>query len=570
VLTRPGTNNVNQAPSNTLLQSRPLQIAHFIPTYPPQLAVDIKSELPQNPTHQQRQASAIQHVKQDQIQSQADKELQSLRKNHVDLMKRSVSAVGSKNTDAASWQRDARRLLRIAKPEIPAMSLACILLFVSSGITMAVPFSIGKILDSATQADGLILGMTLEHFCVVFLTVIAGGAFASCGQMALLKITGERIITKLRSSLYKHTYVQNAEFFDSHRVGDLISRLGNDTTVVGKSITDNLSDGLRSLVFASSGLGMMTYISYKLVGVLAFAFPPLAAGAFLYGRAVRDLSRRIQTSLGTLTKIAEERLGNVRTSQAFAGELQEVRRYNDQTRKIFKLSKREALISATFFSTSSFLGNATFLALLYVGNVMVRSGAITIGDLTTFVMYTGVAGGSLFGFSTAYSDLMKGLGAASRLFELQDQQPTTSLTRGIPVKSARGRIQFRDVDFAYPTRPSVRIFQGLSLMIQSGSNVAIVAPSGVGKSTITSLLMRFYRPLRGAITINHIDINEMNMKQLRRRIGFVGQEPVLFSGTVAENVAYGRPEASRSEILEALRLANCHFVHEFVSATPRE
>ncbi|ETI19880.1 hypothetical protein G647_08895 [Cladophialophora carrionii CBS 160.54] len=428
---------------------------------------------------------------------------------------------------------------------------------------MAVPFSIGKILDSATRVDGTVFGMQLEHFCVAFLAILAGGACASCGQMALLKIIGERIITKLRSSLYKHTYVQSAEFFDTHRVGDLLSRLGNDTTMVGRSITDNLSDGLRSLAFATTGMGMMTYISYKLVGVLALAFPPLAAGAFLYGRAVRDLSRRIQTNLGTLTRIAEERLGNVRTSQTFTGERQEVRRYNHQTREIFNLAKREAVISAAFFSTSSFLGNATFLALLYVGNSMVRSGSITVGDLTTFVMYTGVAGGSLFGLSAAYSDLMKGMGAASRLFELQDHHPTISPTKGMAVESARGTIQFHDVGFAYPTRPSTPAFDGLSLKIGPGSNVAIVAPSGAGKSTVASLLMRFYALGRGAITINGHDISKMNARQWRRRIGLVGQEPVLFSGSIAENVAYGKTEATKSKIWEALRLANCHFVHDF-------
>jgi putative ABC transport system ATP-binding protein len=174
---------------------------------------------------------------------------------------------------------------------------------------------------------------------------------------------------------------------------------------------------------------MMTYVSFKLTGVLAIFLPPVALGAFFYGRAIRNLSRRIQKNLGTLTKIAEERLGNVRTSQAFAGEIQEVHRYNTQVRKIFGLGRREAFISATFFSASGFMGNMTFLALLYVGGGMVKSGAISIGDLTSFLMYAGYAGSSLFGLSSFYSELMKGVGAASRLFELQDREPTISPTK---------------------------------------------------------------------------------------------------------------------------------------------
>lgn len=457
------------------------------------------------------------------------------------------------------------RLLSIAKPEMGTLSIAFALLLVSSSVTMAIPFSIGKILDSATQPEGTILGLPLEHFVMAMSGLLVMGAAANYGRITILRIVGERIVAKLRSSLFRRTFIQNAEFFDANRVGDLISRLGSDTIIVGKSITQNVSDGLRSMVSASAALTMMTYVSYKLVGILAIAFPPVAIGAFLYGRAIRNLSRRIQKNLGTLTKIAEERLGNVRTSQAFAGELQEVNRYNSQVRKIFGLGKREAFISATFFSASGFMGNATFLALLYVGSGMVRNGSMSVGDLTTFLMYTGYAGSSIFGLSSFYSELMKGVGAASRLFELQDREPTISPTKGDMVKTARGMIEFKDVAFAYPTRPAVSIFDGLNFKIPQGSNVAIVAPSGAGKSTVASLLMRFYTPTRGEITIAGKDINKMNAKQLRRKIGYVGQEPVLFSGTVAENIAYGKPLATKREIEDAARQANCMFVRDFVS-----
>jgi putative ABC transport system ATP-binding protein len=166
-----------------------------------------------------------------------------------------------------------------------------------------------------------------------------------------LRIVGERIVARLRSQLFRKTYAQNAEFFDANRVGDLISRLSSDTIIVGKSITQNLSDGLRALVSGGAGFGLMAYVSLKLTGVLAVMLPPVAIGAFFYGRAIRNLSRKIQRNLGTLAKIAEERLGNVRTSQAFAGEILEVRRYNKQVKKIFSLGKRDAFYSATFFSS---------------------------------------------------------------------------------------------------------------------------------------------------------------------------------------------------------------------------
>jgi putative ABC transport system ATP-binding protein len=469
-------------------------------------------------------------------------------------------------------QNEIWRLLKIARPELRVLSWAFLFLLVSSSISMSLPFSIGKIMDAATkpaeEGGDHLLGMTMPVFYIALGTILSIGAAANYGRIIILRIVGERIVTRLRSQLFRRTFIQNAEFFDANRVGDLISRLGSDTIIVGKSITQNVSDGLRSLVSAVAGFGLMGYVSLKLTGILALMFPPVAIGAFFYGRTIRTLSRTIQRNLGTLTKIAEERLGNVRTSQAFAGEQQEVHRYNTQVRKIFDLGKREALISAVFFSSSGFMGNMTFLALLYFGGGMVKTGAISVGDLTSFLMYTAYAGSSLFGLSGFYSELMKGVGAASRLFELQDREPTISPTKGEPVKSARGDIVFQKVSFAYPTRPAVPIFNELDFTIKQGTNVAIVAPSGAGKSTVASLIMRFYTPADGHILIGGRDVTTMNAKQLRRKIGYVGQEPVLFSGTVAENIAYGRPLATRAEIIAAARQANCQFISDFVSILP--
>jgi putative ABC transport system ATP-binding protein len=180
-------------------------------------------------------------------------------------------------------------------------------------------------------------------------------------------------------------------------------------------------------------------------------------------------------------------------------------------------------------------------------------------------MYTAYAGSSLVGLSSFYSELQKGVGAASRLFELQDRKPTIPSTVGTKVISARGPIRFENVTFSYPTRPAVNIFDGLDFEIPQGTNVAIVGPSGGGKSTIASLLLRFYSPTRGAIKINGQDTSTMNLKSLRRKIGVVAQEPVLFSGTIAENIAYAKPGATRTEIIAAARKANCQFIGDFVS-----
>ncbi|ORX95045.1 P-loop containing nucleoside triphosphate hydrolase protein [Clohesyomyces aquaticus] len=483
---------------------------------------------------------------------------------HVNLSAK-LSKEGAPGTHPGS-AKELWRLIKIARPELKTLSVAFVFLLVSSAVSLSVPFSIGKILDIATQPEGseaYLFGLDMSTFYLALAGVLATGAAANFSRIIILRIVGERIVARLRSQLYRKTFIQNAEFFDANRVGDLISRLGSDTIIVGKSITQNLSDGLRAAVSGAAGFAMMGWVSLKLTGILALVGPPVAIAAFFSGRMLRSISRKIQKNLGTLTKVAEERLGNVRTSQAFAGEMQEVGRYNRQVKRIFELGKREAIVAATFYGSTGLMGNLTVIAVLYVGGSMVKSGAITIGELSSFLMYTAYAGSSMVGLSGFWGEMMKGVGAASRLFELQDRNPTISPTIGKPVESAQGPIEFKNVSFAYPTRPAVTIFRDLNFRIEPATNVAIVAPSGAGKSTVASMLLRFYTPTGGKITIDGQDITALNAKQLRRKIGYVGQEPVLFSGSIAENIAYGVPHATRAEIVAAARKANCQFIGDF-------
>jgi putative ABC transport system ATP-binding protein len=261
-------------------------------------------------------------------------------------------AGGKKSGFAEIW-----RLFKVARPEAKWLGFAFFFLLISSSITMSIPFSIGKIMDTATKSaeegGNQLFGLSLPMFYSALGGILLLGACANYGRIIILRIVGERIVARLRSKLFRQTFVQDAEFFDANRVGDLISRLSSDTIIVGKSITQNLSDGLRAGVSGAAGFGLMAYTSLKLSSILLLLLPPIGLGALFYGRAIRNLSRKIQKNLGSLTKIAEERLGNVKTSQSFAGEILEVNRYNKQVRKIFELGKKESLISATFFSTVS-------------------------------------------------------------------------------------------------------------------------------------------------------------------------------------------------------------------------
>lgn len=456
------------------------------------------------------------------------------------------------------------RLLSIARPEAKPLCIATAFLAVSASINMTMPYAVGRIIDAASNQGMVVVAghsLTLTQFILGMGTILTAGTAASFTRNIMMRIIGERVIAKLRARLYRRTYTQDAEFFDVNPVGDLISRLGSDVNIVGESVTTSVTYALRSTFNIIAGLSIMIWTSAKLSLLMLVILPPMGIATLIYGRFIEKISKRIQTNLGTLTKIAEERLGNVKTSQAFVGERQEVRRYNHQVRKVFQLRKKEGIVSSTFFSSTLWAGNVSFLIMLTVGNSFIQSGAMTTGDLTSFVMYAMFAGMGMMDLFYTYTEMMRGSGAASRLFELQDKKSRISQSGGRRIKSAQGTVKFENVHFAYPTRPDAKIFNGLNFEIPSGANACIVGPSGRGKSTIGTLLQRFYDPVAGTITINDENISSLSVKSLRRRIGVVAQEPVLFSGTIAENIAYGVPDATHEQIMHAANVANCTFVH---------
>ncbi|ANB15171.1 ATP-binding cassette permease MDL2 [Sugiyamaella lignohabitans] len=459
------------------------------------------------------------------------------------------------------------RLFSLVRGEKKNLAAAMALLLLSSGVTLTLPWVIGKILDAVNNATPteppLVFGLPLSHFFIGLGSVFLVGSAAVFGRTVLLRTIGERVVSKLRLAIFKKTISQDAEFFDANRVGDLISRLTTDANVVSKSVTQNIADGLRSTLSAIMGVGMMSYISLELTSTIMLVLPPVLAGTWLYGRKVRQISRNFQVALGSLTKVSEERFSNVRTAQSFVGESQEVRLYADRVREVFGIAKQEAVANGTFFSIVQLTGNFALMGLLAIGANMVTSGSLTFGQLTSYIMYTAYAGSAVSGIGNFYSELMKGSGAASRLFEIMDRNPSIHPSKGEKLENPRGIIKFENVKFAYPTRPAVNIFQNLTFTIPPGSNVCIVGPSGGGKSTISSLLLRFYDPLEGSISIGKQKLKDVSVKSLRRNVGVVSQEPVLFSGTIAENIAYSVPGATREQIFEAAKKANCSFISDF-------
>ncbi|ORX55795.1 P-loop containing nucleoside triphosphate hydrolase protein [Hesseltinella vesiculosa] len=344
-------------------------------------------------------------------------------------------------------------------------------------------------------------------------------------------------------------------FFDRNRTGELISRLSTDAAIVGKSVTNNVSDGLRALATALVGSGMMLYVSPQLTGTMMLVVPPVAMFAIVYGRYVKKLSRKTQTAVAEITKVSEEKISAIRTVQAFAKEEAESKMYAIKVSDLFKLAKKEALASGAFFGGAGLSGNLAVLSVLWYGGDMVLNNVITIGELASFMLYTAYVGTSLGGLTSFYSEIAKAIGASDRLFELLGGQSLNPL---------HGKIRFENVFFTYPTRDQNPIFKNLSLSVKPGSVVAVVGPSGCGKSTIGSLLLRYYDPDQGNVYVDDVNIKDLNLHWWREQVGIVSQEPTLFHGTIAENIAYGRPGATMDEIKSAAQLANCaSFIESF-------
>lgn len=465
----------------------------------------------------------------------------------------------------ASSRKEFRRMFDLVRREKGALAGALMLLLLSSAIGLSLPFIIGRILDAVNDPnpEKIIFGYPLQKFLLGMAGVFFVGSIATYYRVIVIRSISERMVTRLRSRAFRGLVKQDAEFFDANRTGDLISRLSTDANVVSRAVTQNMADGLRSLLTAGLGVGMLCYMSLKLTGIITLCLPPAMMGTWLYGRKVRQISKSFQTALGDLAKVSEERLNNISTSRSFGGETQELKLYHGQLRNVFSIAMQEARASGLYFGMMQMTGNYIVIGLLAIGAIMVSNGSLTFGELSSFIMYTAYSGSALSGLASFYSDLMKGAGAAQRLFEIDEKAPLVPFTKGQKLKVPNGDIVFHNVQFSYPTRPAVKIFTNLTMRINAGSNVCIVGQSGGGKSTVLSLLLRFYDATSGHITIGGQKITDVSPWDLRRHIGVVSQEPILYNATVAENIRYARPEASCAEIIEAARQANCTFLEDF-------
>jgi ABC transporter fused permease/ATP-binding protein len=458
----------------------------------------------------------------------------------------------------------ARRLLDLALGEWRPLTVGTIFLLVGSASGLVFPQAVRLFMDEIAKGGGHEL---INRAALVMAVVFIVQGAASGLRYYLFTVAGERIVTRLRSTLYEKIVSQEIAFFDQRRTGELTSRLLADTSVLQNAVSVNISMALRNVVGAIGGIALLAYTSLELTLLMLVVVPPIAVGAVLFGRVLRRYSRAVSDALAASTNVAEESIAGVRTVRLFARESHETARYGQAIGEAFRVARKRIRVTGLFQAAVTTLGSGALVAVLWYGGKLVLDGAMTVGELTAFLLYTTGVGMSLATLASLWSDFMSAAGAGDRVFDLLDRTGAIPLHGGETLSTVAGNISFKNVHFTYPSRPDSPVLRGVDLDIAAGEMVALVGPSGGGKSTIAGLIPRLYDPTSGVITIDGHDLRDLDPSGLRHHLATVSQEPTLFSANIFDNIAYGagdtKPTAAAVEA--AARAANAH---DFISRFP--
>jgi len=458
-------------------------------------------------------------------------------------------------------QTGIRRLFSLAATERPTLILGLIALAISAAGSLAAPYLIRQMIDGLTQGGGR---EVVDRMALTLLCVFAVSGLFTALRSYSFGVAGERVVARLRADLYGALMRQEVAFFDERRTGELTSRLASDTTVLQNAVTMNISMLLR---FGSMGVGalaILVWTSWQLTLVMLAIVPMVAVGMIFYGRMLRALSRKVQDAAARASEVAEETLAGIRTVRAFAAERAETARYGEAIHDAFSMARQRSKLGATFQGVAGFAAYAAIAAVLWVGGVLTVKGEMTFGALTSFLLYTLTVAFSIGALSGVYEDLMKAVGASERVFQLLDRTPEV-VSGEKKLEHVQGKLELNDLSFSYPSRPDVKVLDQVELTLNPGEVVALVGPSGGGKSTVAALLSRFYDPLEGRVCLDGHDYRTLDAEWLRQQVGVVSQEPVLFATTILENIRYGRRDASLAEVEAAAKAAH---IHEFVLSLP--
>jgi ABC-type multidrug transport system fused ATPase/permease subunit len=480
------------------------------------------------------------------------------------MAKRTFLDEGEKRRITASSLQKLLGIFRFILPYRWIFLLGIISLFLSSATLLSFPFFAGKLLDVAQGKTNFIF-TTITQIGLALIGILFLQSIFSFTRVYSFSVVSERTLADLRHAVYEKIIWLPQTFFDSRRVGELISRVTSDVGTLQDTFTFTLAELLRQILVLLIGIPLIFILTPKLTIFMLLTFPVIVVAALFFGKFIRKLSKKTQDQLAGANVIVEETLQSIAVVKSFTNELFEVARYRKSLMEVVQTAIRTAKFRGLFISFSIFTLFGGIVAVSWYGALLVQSGEVTVGELFSFVLYTTFIGGSIAGLGDIYSQLQRSIGASERLLEILDENDEHTESKNN--LKLHGAIQFDSVSFSYPTRPDFQVLQNIQFNIRPGEKIALVGPSGSGKSTIINLLMRFYPIPKGAIRVDEKNILEYGLSDYRRNIGIVPQEVLLFGGTIRENIAYGKPGASEEQIMEAARKANAL---EFIESFPQK
>ncbi len=477
---------------------------------------------------------------------------------------------GKKERQKINWQS----FLSIYSYVLPyklTFLIGMVFLVLSTVTALLFPAVIGSMLDVSMgggnskviqQLQGNLPNLSVNGVALILMGILVLQAVFSMLKVITFAYVSENTMADIRKDLYSKMLHLPLSFYDKNRVGELISRITNDVTQLQDALSWTLGEFFRQIVTLIVGGIFIFWVSPKLSLWMISTFPLLIIVAVFLGRFIKRLSKKTQKALADANVVAEESLQNIQSVKSFTNEQFEYKRYSKSITEVVSLALKTAAFRGGFF-TFFILGIFGGVVLVFwKGASMIAEGTLTVGELTSFIIYTIYIGGSVGGIGDIYSRILKAVGATDRVREILREEEEDKRTAG--TSSLSGDIVYNNIHFTYPTREDMPVLKGLDLNIKEGEKIAFVGASGAGKSTIIQLLMRLYDWQNGTITINGQSIKDIPLKQLRDNVGIVPQEVILFGGTIKENILYGNPEASEQEVTEAAKQANAlEFINSF-------
>jgi ABC transporter fused permease/ATP-binding protein len=466
--------------------------------------------------------------------------------------------------------REAFVIFRYVKPYKAKFIAGLVFIALSGATTMAFPYLLKQLVDSAHKVIIGPRGLTFSpgNIALVMVSVLTFQMVFSFLRIYLFTFVGENAMADMRKDIYKRMIMMPMEFFAQQRVGELTTRISADVSQIQDMVSSSLAELLRGILTLVIGLGLIVFISGKLALVMLSVVPFIVVVGVVFGKRIRKLSRNAQDQLADSGTIVQETLQGISNVKAFSNEWFELNRYTRSISNMVKLAVKTAVARGIFISFLLFSVFGAIVLVVWYGTILMQQGVLSVGDLTAFVVYTAFVGGTMAGFAELFSQFQKSLGATQRVRELLKETTEQVEIDDKPVDPKYrldGSVELRHIAFSYPSRKEMQVLKDISIVAGQGQKIAVVGPSGAGKSTIVALLLRFYDPDAGKLLFDGRDADSFPISELRKQMALVPQDVMLFGGTIFENIAYGKSNATNKEVEEAAQKANAH---DFISSFP--